>query len=215
MEVTVAGETLVLLHQKAIYWPRRKALFIADAHLGKTTHFNKAGIWVPPKMIDADYFKLNQLFVDWDIDEVYFLGDLFHSTYNAEWERFGQWIALHQAKFTLILGNHDILNRNHYSRIGLHTHPEGLTLGPFYLVHDCDKTPAPEDLYALGGHIHPGYWLKGQAKQSVKSPCFYFGQRYGILPAFGTFTGLAAVKTQHINDKIYLLANTEIFEVLT
>ena len=43
--------------------------------------------------------------------------------------------------------------------------------------------------YVIGGHIHPGVVLNGQGRQRLRLPCFAFGPRVGLLPAFGTNTG--------------------------
>ena len=45
--VDVAGERLVLLPQKAVYWPRERMLAIADIHFGKAAAFRSFGIPVP------------------------------------------------------------------------------------------------------------------------------------------------------------------------
>ena len=42
-----AGESLVLLGERALYWPTRQALLIADLHLGKADVFRRAGIALP------------------------------------------------------------------------------------------------------------------------------------------------------------------------
>ena len=46
---------------------------------------------------------------------------------------------------------------------------------------------------ALCGHIHPGVFLTGTA-DAERLPCFVLGPRRAILPAFGSFTGLALVR---------------------
>lgn len=48
--------------------------------------------------------------------------------------------------------------------------------------------------YQLCGHVHPCIRLSGKAKQSLRLPCFYFTQHLGLLPAFGGFTGMHAIK---------------------
>ena len=48
VECEVAGERLVLLPEKAAFWPRTRALFVADFHLGKAATFRSAGIPLPP-----------------------------------------------------------------------------------------------------------------------------------------------------------------------
>jgi len=47
IECTVAGEKLVLLAERAVFWPAKKALFVADFHLGKAASFRRAGIPLP------------------------------------------------------------------------------------------------------------------------------------------------------------------------
>ncbi len=44
---SVAGEDLVLLAERAVFWPAKKALFVADFHLGKAASFRSAGIPLP------------------------------------------------------------------------------------------------------------------------------------------------------------------------
>jgi metallophosphoesterase superfamily enzyme len=43
--------------------------------------------------------------------------------------------------------------------------------------------------YIISAHIHPAVRLIGKGKQSA--PLLFFRKRYGLLPAFGRFTGRA------------------------
>jgi len=45
--ISAAGEHLLLLPQKAVYWPRASLLAIADIHFGKAAAFRSYGIPVP------------------------------------------------------------------------------------------------------------------------------------------------------------------------
>jgi metallophosphoesterase superfamily enzyme len=47
--------------------------------------------------------------------------------------------------------------------------------------------------YVLAGHLHPGVVLGGRAHDRLRLPCFHFGPRSGVLPAFGEFTGMHVV----------------------
>ena len=69
-------------------------LLLADLHLGKGAHFRREGIPVPTNMISKDLRKLETLIDLFQPGRVVFLGDLFHSVYNPEWEIFGQWMDL-------------------------------------------------------------------------------------------------------------------------
>ncbi|MCH8494168.1 MAG: metallophosphoesterase [Balneolales bacterium] len=48
--------------------------------------------------------------------------------------------------------------------------------------------------FTISGHIHPGIRMKGYAKQSLMLPCFHLSKNGFLLPAFGTFTGLAEIR---------------------
>ncbi|MES2766787.1 MAG: phosphoesterase, partial [Bacteroidota bacterium] len=58
----------------------------------------------------------------------------------------------------------------------------------------------PPENYLLAGHIHPGVKLTGKGRSVLKLPCFYFGERQGILPAFGGFTGLGIIQPQRASQ---------------
>ena len=70
----------------------------------------------------------------------------------------------------------------------------------------------PAEKYNLAGHIHPCVRLRGAGRQRLRLPCFYFGDRQGILPAFGTFTGLGDVEVQN-GDRVFVIADDRVVEV--
>lgn len=47
LSLTLAGETLHLLGARALYWPTRSAMLIADLHLGKADLFRRAASACP------------------------------------------------------------------------------------------------------------------------------------------------------------------------
>ncbi|MEO6166129.1 MAG: phosphoesterase, partial [Chitinophagales bacterium] len=67
---TIAGEELYLLPEKAIFWMRKKSLFIADLHLGKSGHFRKAGIPVSSLVHHADLNKLSAIITQWPVETI-------------------------------------------------------------------------------------------------------------------------------------------------
>jgi uncharacterized protein len=211
MTIDLCGEVLELLPQKAIYWERERALLMADLHLGKINHFRKSGIPVPSKANDRNLELIVELIAATKPDRVIFLGDLFHSHYNPEWEVFGELVKHFQSiSFELVLGNHDILSEGQYARKGITLHNE-LRMHPFIFTHH-PLEKEEEELYNLAGHIHPGATLHGKARQSITLPCFYFGKHQGILPAFGMFTGLARIKPMKY-DGVYIIVENNIVKV--
>lgn len=211
MQVEIFGEQLELYPQKAVFWRRKGILFLADLHLGKINHFRKSGIAVPSKANDKNLELMIDLVNLTNPERFICLGDLFHSHYNPEWEVFGELVKhFNKTSFELVLGNHDIMSDQQYRRKGIIVH-EKLRIEPFIFTHH-PMNEVDLLLYNLSGHIHPGVNMRGKAKQSVTLPCFYFGEHAGLLPAFGTFTGLARIYPKK-DDKIFVIAEDKIIAV--
>ncbi|HXH01105.1 MAG TPA: hypothetical protein VNI56_02790, partial [Xanthomonadaceae bacterium] len=59
--VDIAGERFELLGERALHWPRRQRLLIADLHLGKADLFRRAGIGLPRGGTSRDLQRLSAL----------------------------------------------------------------------------------------------------------------------------------------------------------
>lgn len=208
------GQDLLLLPQKAIYWQQEKALIVADVHLGKVAHFRKAGIAVPRDMEQNDLSVLSDLIDEHKPEKILFLGDLFHSDLNADWD----WLVMWRHQFPklemiLIKGNHDIIHERHYLDLNFKLFDKFL-IGPFLMLHH----PLPEAAlqnaagYVFCGHIHPGVSLSGRARQHVTLPCFAFGDKQAILPSFGKFTGRVAIRSRE-HDRIFAVVQTKVMAI--
>lgn len=207
--IEILGQDFLLIPEKAMYWEQQDTLLIADLHFGKITHFRKAGIAVPDGAAFKNFNKLQSLLNAYPSKKVIFLGDLFHSNLNSEWLAFKNLLKNNPGvSFQLITGNHDILHTSSYSNTGLTVHQQVLKIGPIILSHEpLDDT----ELYNLCGHIHPGVRIAGAARQSMRLPCFYFGKKNGILPAFGEFTGLHIINPKK-GDRVYMIVGNEVIE---
>jgi metallophosphoesterase superfamily enzyme len=144
---------------------------------------------------------------------VYFLGDLFHSSFNEEWETLMHFLGqFPNTRFHLVLGNHDILPATKYQDPRLQVHPNPIILESLYLSHEPFSPPA--GFLTICGHIHPGILLKGRAKQRVRIPCFHYSGNILVLPSFGNFTGLALINGQK-NDLIWGIAEDRLIPILS
>lgn len=210
---TLAGTAIELHPDRALWLPQFGALLITDLHLGKASHFRKHGLYVPGDVLGSELARLDALLAHYNPKQLVVLGDLFHSKHNDEWEGFGQWLLAQPGlELHLVRGNHDILPDAHYADYGLIVHNETMPLGPFQLCHHpCEPDQLPEDRYVLSGHIHPGVVL-GNSSNRLRLPCFWFGQRAGLLPAWGSFTGLAMVKPQP-GDQVFVLTGQSVMQV--
>lgn len=212
MKVDVAGELFELLPQKAMYWPAQNALLLADIHLGKINHFRKSGIPLPVAANDRNIEVLVELLQRFKPARVIFLGDLFHSHYNPEWEVFGEVVKHFRplVSFELVSGNHDIMSSLQYERKGISVFSK-LLIGNILLTHH-PMEEVPGGSYNLAGHIHPGVCLVGKGRQALTLPCFHFGKRKALLPAYGVFTGLARIRPLQ-EDRVFVIVENKILDV--
>jgi metallophosphoesterase superfamily enzyme len=110
-ECIVAGERLVLLPERAAWWPAREAIFVADFHLGKAASFRSAGIPLPAGTTAENIDRLEAVMARCPAGHLVFLGDFLHSAQGrvpATLERFARWRAARPGlSITLVRGNHD------------------------------------------------------------------------------------------------------------
>ena len=205
-------QDLLLSPDKLIYWKQKKTLICSDLHLGKVKHFRKEGIGVPHNAEHQTLLRLEKAMMMFNPEKVMFLGDLFHSSHNLGWVMFNDFIERHQKiDFILVLGNHDILNIVNYNESRLEVVNGYLESGPYIFTHE----PLEEILegkYNICGHLHPAVMLRGKARQRIKLPCFYFGDRTGILPAIGTFTGTSIINPLK-GEKVFVIAQSKVVAI--
>lgn len=211
MEVTLNNSVFTLLPEKALYKEDERLLIIADVHLGKASHFRKEGFYMPSKAHETDYESLRSIFGKLQPRKVYFLGDLFHSKLNKEWHLFSELIKeFDKIAFTLIKGNHDIIDESLFNELNIVVVNEVLEEGAFVYSHMPVETPS--DAINVVGHIHPGILLSGKARQSVKLPCYHLCGNTFLLPAFGKLTGLYMIDCKS-DDRVFAVLPSEVIEI--
>jgi uncharacterized protein len=204
---------LMLLPERAVYWPAGKALFVADFHLGKAASFRSSGIPLPSGTTTENVSRLDRAIEKTGAGRVVFLGDFLHSAEGRTlrtFERFAAWRASRASvELTIVRGNHDVKAGGPPPAWGARCVEAGEALGPFILNHE----PGPSrGGYALAGHIHPAVRLSGSGEKALRLPCFWFGPRHGVLPAFGAFTGSAVVMPSR-GDQVFVIAEEEVLQV--
>ncbi|HSB92397.1 MAG TPA: ligase-associated DNA damage response endonuclease PdeM [Flavitalea sp.] len=219
MQITkhiVRSQEFCLNSERSIFWEKEKTLIVSDLHFGKTGHFRKAGIAVPQSVYKEDLQRLFNHITFFKAERLLVVGDLFHSKANLELEWFLRWRKDHEyLAVNLVQGNHDILDASWYKKSAIDVTKGSLNIGEFCFQHDpadCYPVETGETPYLFTGHIHPGVVISGLGKQSLRFPCFYFGQDHCVLPAFSRFTGAVSVNAKDA-DAVYAIVNQSIMRV--
>lgn len=207
------GEELWLLADRAVYWPARRCLLIADVHFGKASAYRSLGQPVPQGTTTANLERLDRLLSAHASEHVIFLGDFLHgpgSHASGTLSALRAWRERRAGlRMTLIRGNHDKRAGDPPRDLNIEVVAEPLLMGPFALQHEPD---AHTSHHVLAGHVHPVYRLRGKGRQSLRLPCFQIGTRLSLLPAFGAFTGGYAVE-QDNDRQIFVIGDHEVWPV--
>jgi len=201
---------LIISSKRAVFWQAKSTLLVADLHLGKAGHFRKVGIPLPVSITSDDLCRLEELIREFQPKKCFFLGDLFHSDYNNEFLLLKACIEKYPTiQFILIKGNHDIVSDQQMKDLGISAIHESLEIAPFQFTH---HPQIEKNLYNIAGHLHPGYRIRGSARQSISIPIFYFGKQQAILPAFSAFSGKAFIQPK-VGDVLFGVLEDELIEI--
>ena len=213
--IEVGGQTLTLLPEKAAFLPDSRTLLVADAHIGKAVSFRRFGVPVPRGTTSETLALLAALVERLDVRRIVFLGDFMHSARSFAASTMGavaRWRAAHGSlDLTLVRGNHDDRAGDPPAHLGIEAVNEPLMQGGLALCHHPETAT---DGYVLAGHIHPCVNLGGRAHDRLRLPCFWFGDSVGVLPAFGSFTGMHAVHPD-VGDRVFVVADDRVVELPT
>lgn len=213
---TIQKQHLWLSAERCIFWEEEKSLIISDLHFGKTGHFRKSGIAVPQTVFKEDLQRLVAQIQHFQPKHLIVVGDFFHSNANKELELFKKWredfpdISIH-----LIKGNHDILQQDWYTSCDIKLNEAEMSLSDFTFIHDISHSVNGHRStanYYFSGHIHPGIRISGAGKQSLCFPCFYFGKKYAVLPAFSHFTGVALIDPDE-DENVFAIVNNKLVQL--
>ena len=206
----IAAEELVLCPERAVYWPRRRMLLVADPHFGKSAAFRALGVFVPKGTTADALSRLNALIARLSPARIVFLGDFLHAKEGRSEETFAAlaaWRSAHRdVEMQIVRGNHDRRAGDPPEEVGIFCVDGPVLDPPFALAHHPGKVPGT---YVLAGHIHPCAVLVGPARQTERLSCFWFGREVGVLPAFGDFTGCAEIEPEK-EDRVWVAADDRV-----
>lgn len=203
---------VLLLPERAIYWPHARTLLIADLHLGKCEAIRAEGGAMPETILRADLARLGAVLARTEAARLIVLGDLLHAAAGVTpWlvEEVGAWRSRAAAGVEIVLvpGNHD-------TRIPAVAGAWGLAVArdfaepPFGFCHQpCER----EGLYMWAGHLHPLASLRSR-RDELMLPAFWLGARTAVLPAFSAFTGGVAIRPGP-GERLFAAVEDRVIEV--
>jgi len=211
--ITVGGQALTLLPEKAAFLTESRTLLVADVHIGKAVSFRSFGVPVPRGTTGETLSALSALAGRLDARRIVVLGDFLHSRRAlapATMAALARWRADHAAfDLLLVRGNHDARAGDPPLGLGIEVVDEPFALDGLRLCHH----PRPvSGAYVLGGHLHPCVKLLGRARDRMRLPCFWFGPAVGVLPAFGAFTGMHPIRPAR-GERVFAIADSEVSEL--
>ncbi|MEN1939813.1 ligase-associated DNA damage response endonuclease PdeM [Luteimonas sp. MJ246] len=192
-DLLIAGEPMRLHADRALYWPARGRLLIADLHLGKGDILRAAGIPVPTGGTGHDLARLDALLRATGSRELWVLGDFLHGRRHPRFE--AAWRALLAAHpgvvASVVAGNHD--RSLAPDAVGIVHLPDDVRDGPFRFRHEPVPVPDSDQAgvdqstgHVICGHVHPVVRLPGLPG---RHPALALAAHQAILPAFSAFTG--------------------------
>ena len=206
--IQIKDQEFILHPNGGVFWVEKSMLLISDVHLGKVAHFRKFGAAVPQKAIHKNFILLDEIVSYFKPFQICFLGDLFHSSLNKEWQFFENWVEKTPSEIILVSGNHDIIAPEKFEALGIKIFQE-LEIEGFLLTHHPEER---DSYFNFCGHIHPAVRLQGFGRQRLKLPCFFKKKQQLILPAFGEFTGTYVLEPTK-EDEVFAIAEGDVIKI--
>ncbi len=211
--ITLAGHELQLLPERAVFWPGRSWLLVADTHWGKCQTLRDAGAGVPAGPLLADLDRLRSVAERTASTRVVVLGDLIHGASSfapGMDDLIQEWRATLSYDVALVPGNHDRVMSSPRGRARLDVWriellPSVVELDGLRLRHEPANMAS---MPTLCGHVHPAVRMRGRG-ESMKLPCFWYdaANRTLVLPAFSSFIDGASVKAGPDDDRWAIAGN--------
>jgi uncharacterized protein len=214
ISLTLAGELVYLLSERALYWPGASTLVVADLHWGKPPPVAAPGRPAQLATSSDDLARLDSAVQRTGARRMAVLGDLFHAKVGrvashtlAELRR---WRSLAgNFEILLVRSNHDRHSGDPPKDLQINCVDSPAFVPPFIFRHE---PAASSGGYGLAGHVHPGLTLLGRGLQKETLPCFVIGKQHAIIPAFGSFTSFGAIDPGP-DDRVFVLAEDDVLEV--
>ena len=194
IELSFAGEAVVLDASGALYLPDHRTLIVSDLHLEKGSYFAARGRPIPRYDTRDTLLRLARAIAFYEPSCLVCLGDSFHDVRADRRMEAGDAAVLNElmtacGEWIWITGNHDPqISPALGGRCAL-----AERAGTLNLIHRPEDGVPP----LIAGHYHPKCSVRA-AGRSLSGPCFLIGGQLLLMPAFGAYAGGLSVGSEPI-----------------
>jgi uncharacterized protein len=209
--LNLLGQMLVLDSSGAVYWQNRRALIVADLHLGREAVLQKVGIAFPSGHSAQTLAHLAQALRVFNPQKLYILGDMVHARSGMTEELISLiQTAIQQNRavnWILVEGNHDRGSRSTINRLGIEVFEPPLFVQPFGFTHDLigrafshqQDSPFPNPDALPERQKSASQSAVELAEQALLEPPFFFCGH--VHPGFRLFRSRDIVRCFLLNSK--------------
>ncbi|MBX6393416.1 MAG: DEAD/DEAH box helicase, partial [Burkholderiales bacterium] len=161
LDIEARGERLVLLPERAVYWPKRHTLLVADAHFGKAS-LRADGTPSSRGTLNESLARLDAILARHPVKQIIFLGDFLHEEKGREpatFEKLQSWRERHpDLELMLVRGSRDTHTGDPPKSLRVQVVDECYPFDPFALCHEPAEAVRR---FAIAGYLHPVFALRG------------------------------------------------------
>lgn len=221
-----AGQRWELRPEKAVVHQETRTVIVADLHLGKSGHFRSRGIPVPGEADGDTLDRLGRLLEAVAAETLVVLGDFFHSREGVTPDLLDRLCRFRDGfsfvDMVNVRGNHDQHAGDPPSELGIRCLSGPVEDDGVRYCHEPPSTPSRlrsdaadragvPGLPVMAGHLHPAVVMQSR-NDRLRMPCFRFTATEAVLPAFGTFTGMTAIRPEPL-DRIFVVGPGRVADV--
>lgn len=182
---------IFLTSESCVWYEPRKAVIIADLHLGYEAYLSEQGMNVPSHQKKKILDRLSTIKEKYDPDSLIIVGDFKHEFGKNREEEFKDVLDVVEfltkdTNLVVVRGNHDNFLQTITNTAGVPFYQESFEVDDITLAHGHKEVSLGSEEFLIMGHEHPSIFIRDGVGAGIKLPCFLYHEERKIivLPAF-------------------------------
>ncbi len=187
------ADGLFLTSDYCAWYENKRAVLVADFHLGYESVLKEEGISIPTFQQEKILDRVADIKNRYEPDSFIVLGDFKHNFGRSENREFKELLEIMDylmegSSLILIKGNHDNYLENYANIKGVPFYEEKMILEDMILTHGHQVVRG--DSLLIMGHEHPAIEVRDEVGSILRLPCFLYHpeRKILVLPAFNPLT---------------------------